>query len=80
MEENENFKILIYQKFNRRKKLKTKYLTPELDFEENENKALEFIDFQAAEDFLNSVLRPKKLNPQPRIIIKNFERGWNEKE
>ena len=65
-----NYKILIQHKFNRIKRCKTKYLTPELDFSKNENEALEFSDFTEAEKFLSAFLFSKTLNPKPRIIVK----------
>lgn len=65
-----NYKILIQQKFNRRKKLKTKYLTNDFEFSENENEALEFANFQEAEECLEKILTRKKLIRSPRIFVK----------
>lgn len=71
-----NYKILIQQKFNRIKKYKTRYLTPELDFSENENEALEFSDFAEAEKFLSAFRFSNTPNPKPRIIVKyEFAKG-----
>ncbi len=65
-----NYKILIQHKFNRIKRCKTKYLTSELDFSENENEALEFSDFAEAEKFLSTFRLCNTMNPKPRIIVK----------
>ncbi len=65
-----NYKILIQQKFNRAKRIKCKYLNSDLEFIENENEALEFPNFQAAEKHLNTFFPSNKLNPKPRIIVK----------
>lgn len=68
-----NYKIYIQLKFNRRKKQKTKYLTNDLNFCEDINNALEFKEFQEAENILSKLKYSKFENLKPRIIIKYFE-------
>lgn len=71
-----NYKILIQLKKNRKKRLKTRYLTPDFEYSENINDALVFENFQNAENTL------AKLNFQtskPRIFIKYMEEMENEK-
>lgn len=71
-----NYKILIQLKKNRRKRLKTRYLTSDFIFSEDINDALVFDNFQEAEEAL------AKLNFQtskPRIFIKYIEEMENEK-
>lgn len=65
-----NYKILIQQKFNRKKRIKCKYLNADLELVENENDALEFSNFQSAEAYLNTFFSSNILNPKPRIIVK----------
>ncbi len=66
----DNYIILIQQKYNRAKKIKTKYLTSDLGFTENEKEALQFTDFAEAENFLNTFCSPKRPNSKLRIIVK----------
>ena len=73
LSDKNNYKIYIQQKFNRKQKTKTKYLTSDLEFNENINNALEFKDFQEAENLLNKIRYTKFANIKPRIIIKYFE-------
>ena len=69
----DNYKIYIQQKFNRRKRIKTKYLTSDFKFSEDINHAFEFKDFQEAENILSVIIFRDKPIPRPRIIIKYFE-------
>lgn len=73
LSDKRNYKIYIQQKFNRKEKSKTKYLTSDLEFCEDISEALEFSDFQEAEILLNKIRYSKFSNLKPRIIIKYFE-------
>lgn len=65
-----NYKILIQLKKNRRKKLKTRYLTSDFIFSENINDALVFESFQDAEIALTKL---NNLKCKPRIFVKYQE-------
>lgn len=73
LSDKRRYKIYIQQKFNRKQKLKTKFLTPDLNFSERLNDALEFKNFGEAETFLNEIKNSKLRNFNLRIIIKYFE-------
>lgn len=71
-----NYKILIQQKFNRRKKIKCKYLTPKFELTENVKDALTFSDFNEAEKYLSVFFSQNSSKPKLRIIVKyQFNEG-----
>lgn len=73
LSDKNNYKIYIQQKFNRKNKIKTKYLTPDLELCKNINNALEFKNFQEAEILLSKIKYSKFKNIPLRVIIKYFE-------
>lgn len=68
-----NYKILIQKKKNRRNKLKTKYLTPDLGYSENIKDALIFENFQEAENLISKLNNENPNNSKLRIFIKYEE-------
>lgn len=64
------YKFLIYIKGNRKFKRKTKFLTHDLTFDENENKALNFQNYETAEQYLKKIKTNKTLIHSPKILIK----------
>lgn len=74
-----NYKIYIQQKFNRKQKSQTKYLTRDLTFSKDISDAFEFENFQEAENFLNNAKHLRLENIKPRIIIMYFENIFGEK-
>lgn len=71
-----NYKILIQLKKNRRKRLKTRYLTSDFIFSEDINEALVFDSFQEAE---NTLANLNFQTSKPRIFIRYIEEMENPK-
>ena len=73
-----NYKILIQLKKNRRKRLKARYLTPELEYSEDINDAMVFENFHEAEAMMSKLNNISNQNSTPRIFVKYIEEMVNE--